>query len=825
MTLQSTDKFYIQRTDPSTGEELKLRSTISEIDTYVTLSFEAELDDLSDAIKEEAIIRENADTDLQEQLTGLSNRISDVGSEVFSVSVNEDYSYSVDTLCKNNYYIGVNTVCSGLTGQDFIDCNNLQLDTFTNCVASDPAEDSRGRFYLVSPDYTYENTTNILISDTTEGGRTVDWTSVEVGDFFKVIERTQDVNGDDRLNDFNYGFYKITGVNYTSYPEELDNTTSLYRLDVEYVSSSGRISTVDNNFKVQVMSDFANQVSDIYVAVDGDTMTGGLNIDIKDVNGDQDDVTGLVVKHTSELARLKLTGFSDTDTSTRLYFTGDQQCNILFDSSEFIISHSRTGIISSYSESGDALTYNKNVLFVEKASYVDVPNLSDDDNFVLVYKQYVDGRDDILAGSIKAVNDRVDTLANVVLAFKYELKYFVDCDPNGPNPPNPLPDFPAYNNSHGYSECVGDKMFTAQTDDNVTSTFNIQEFEQDYIDVGGNNSTRVMDVMTIQSQGFDLDSDQPISTDFENLTNVGDFVEMTAISGRNFAYRIYRIIGVQELVGKDCFRYDLIRLSTVGNVNAGLQFNIKFYDKTSGLTLEEVNDIFVRKDGDVMTGSLTFERPMFDQNSSDLESSDVITIRNPLEPSQKTFEVDSLGNAVLSSIELKAEDPAITSTKLTISDTINFGTNNGVFENVLGTEFIFTKGGNSKLTIGDSKIDVHNLQIRQVKDATLDSDAVNYGQLKNSLKGGDYITITESGGVSTIDWDNCNIGDLKNVSDDAPSINQVLRWKKKNNKTKWYPTTIDEFVPGDRVACTNESDLKVGGFMLSPNNDLYIRIS
>jgi len=817
MTLLTTDKFYVQRTDLTSGEEVKLKSTISEIQSLIEVNIDSDLTDLSDAIKEEAILREDGDSNLQDQITGLSNRISDVGSEVFSVILNADYEYSVNTLCKNNYFIAINSTCSSLTGQDYIDCVEANANILTSCVASDPAEDTRGRFYLVSPNYTYEQTTDILISDVTQSGEQVDFTDYQVGNYIKLIERTQDVNGTDTLNDFNYGFYKITSVGNDSYEEELDNTTKLHRFGVEYISSSGKVSTVDNNFKVQVMSDFADQVSGIYVNVTGDTMTGALEIDIKDVNGNLEDTDGLVVNNASKIAKLTLTALDDTDTSTRLHFAGTQQCNVEFDSEEFIVSQTNNGIVLSYTESTESLTFHKELLLVEKASYVDVPNLGSTDNFALVYKQYVDTRDDALAFSINAVNNRIDTLANVMLVFKYTYAIF-DCDSSQPNGNN-ADGIPLFSNSPDYAQCVSDSINNEETTNGTIGQFNYESFIEDYTNTSGDPDTRIVDVMILQDQTIDLDSGAQISVDFLNLVNPGDFVELSALSGRSFAYRIYRIVTVDD-VGNGNVKLKLVPLSTVGNVFSGMEFSLKFFDKTSGLTLDEVNDLFVRKDGDIMSGALKFDMPMF--SGGILSGTESISIRNVSEPTQTSFTVDSLGHTVVSSLKLKAEDPAVNSIKLSIDDTIDFGVNDGVYESVAGKTHIFKLGGNANLTIG-SNIDVHDNKIRNLKDGTLSNDAVTVSQLENLVKGSTYIDVATSGGLSKVSWKNCDIGDLLNVSNDSPSSNQVLRWN--DSKKVWNPRSISEFKPGDRVACSNQSDLKVGGLQLSSNGDLYIRVS
>lgn len=251
-----------------------------------------------------------------------------------------------------------------------------------------------------------------------------------------------------------------------------------------------------------------------------------------------------------------------------------------------------------------------------------------------------------------------------------------------------------------------------------------------------------------------------------------------------------------------------------------MEFSLKFFDKTSGLTLEEVNDLFVRKDGDIMSGALKFDMPMF--SGGTLSGTESISIRNESDPTQTSFTVDSLGHTVVSSLKLKAEDPAINSIKLTIDDTIDFGANHGVYESVAGKTHIFKLGGNANLTIGNN-IDVHDHQIKNLKDGTLDSDAVTVSQLESLVKGSLFIDVTTSGGQSVISWKNCNIEELLNVSTNTPSDDQVLKWIQ--SQSKWVPRSINEFKPGERVACTDQSDLEIGGLQLSSNGDLYIRVS
>ena len=213
-----------------------------------------------------------------------------------------------------------------------------------------------------------------------------------------------------------------------------------------------------------------------------------------------------------------------------------------------------------------------------------------------------------------------------------------------------------------------------------------------------------------------------IELDFEALLKVGDYFEISSSDARTTAYAVYRSVakevkpnGVMIITGVELFKSSDV-------IQQGFNYKIKFYDKTSGLTLDDVNDLFVFKSGDDMTGRLHISIPGGTAERG-------LLLRDT--DSNTLFSVDNTGKCIVGNRDFlihedngdrdffKFEGGTATSTYFPeLSGSVNFVSK-------ANQNFNFFFDSAQTLGVADSRLNLFGKKITDVLRPTEDSDGVN----------------------------------------------------------------------------------------------------
>lgn len=899
MALLPNDQFYVQRGEGGSKKYKKGTTTLSDIAGYILNDINTDLGDIELKIDQEIQDRKDGDSEIYAQIDGLTDRIVKVSNELYDTLIQHEYEYKIDAVAAGNFEVLAANTCAGLVGEEFDACKRSILPVYNESIAGSTFEDSRERFYLASSNKTWQDVISVFISDTPAVGTKIDLDLATIGSLIEIISIKEDDNGNDVVDNFNYGFYKIINIG----PKVLEANSSqsdpsyLYQFDVEHVASQPTLGTPsvqdgDNRYLVKLVIDLQSTLDKVYVNKTGDSMSGALTVSITD---DENPIqaaltTGIQSTNPVVSPKLQITGFSQIDPNFPvLEITNPKENIINITSNEktsfnfngpWEINHAGTlqfkyeprvlddqGTITT-----PAFTKITERVVLEKASeYLFPPNLISPEYSanpgIIPPRSYVDYMDSLLDNKITDVSQRIDTLANATDVFQYRMLLDGEseyCDGNlnrGYDLNNVLDQYPGYDDQNPgnydpteyrnglyWAQCIADTIKPADPNDpfyNDSKLFDWKTFVQDYQIDGGITQQRDVDIVVIDPRTSVIGSDDPITLDFNSLLKVGDYFEISSSDARTTAYAVYRSVaievntsGVMIITGVELFKSSDV-------IQQGFNYKIKFYDKTSGLTIEDVNDLFVFKSGDNMTGRLhisipggTAERGLLLKNTE----------------SHTLFSVDNTGKCIIGNRDfLIHEDNGDRDffkfeggTATSIYYPQPAGSVN--FVSKANQNFTFLFDTSPTLTIKDRRLDLHGKKILNVLRPTEESDGVNleflYAQwpqddgsvayqqsylvsLKNHFKfdtDSNKRVNVEVYKISANDLTDFDYGNEQNLQD-----GHSLIWDKSIGA--WVPTETKAtpFIPGDQVCYLGNdpsSNVSVGGFYYNASSKLLqLRIS
>jgi len=900
MSLLPYDQFYLQRSDGGTKKYDKMKVSLTELEDHILGGYVDGIDEVKDLLQEETDARIEGDENLKGQVDGLTDRMRVISNELYDTVVQNEYEHKFDYLQFENYKIQILTDCS--TSQpDFEQalCRAGKLDAFCQGVATDPLADSRGGFYLASLGYNYEQTEGILISDTTKAGGRVDLSQVTLGSLIEVINIIQTDAGTDGIDNYNYGFYKITSIGAVeeeSNGKDGDGGSSyLHAFGVSYVGSSGKASTqpTENRFLLKIVLDLVSTLNDVYVNKLGDDMTGTLNIDLLNNVAPYDPLNqvGLHTSNNMEAAALTLTGYSaessnnpislhiknnksteikfDTFENTRFYFNGNWKIvdnDRVQDKEDAIISfYQFVDVDGDLGAQPSRLVVTPRVRLQTPCSYIFGLDLNSPDNAgdqnILPPRSYVDQMDGILENQINDVSQRIDTLARASEIYQYRLLLPSDVqactnDLNSGlmdeyNPDNlsgeryphydPL-DPAAYNpddvsNAVLWADCIKYQIVNNPDLGAVRGKFDMRTFVEQYINPNsGLEEVRDTDYLVIDNVTNLLDENStPVTIDWANSLEVGDYLEVTPSDGRTAAYVMYVVENI------DISTTSIAIVKTQILYKAGVEFldgqnyKIKFYKKAGGLEMTDLYPIFVNKVGDSVFGTLEWQL-------TPTESQGPIKYVDALSK-QEYFTVDNYG--AITGKNLTLNDNDVENPKFVIKDrTIwaDCGQTALTITNKAVQNFLFTSDvSGDALSITPTVVDVFDKRIENVADPSKNQDAVTLSYLLGRSEGtaaflrslDKSISIEQdaTGGNSL----NLEVGvlPLTRLSDVTIDIDKLqdkraILYNGTNRQWEVSEDQIKSFTPGNKVAYNgNDSinNVEVGGLYMNPQNGtLSLRI-
>lgn len=888
MSLISTDEFYVQRRVPGTKDYDKARVSVETLENYILGGYQDGVTDLDNKLDQEIQDRIDGDSELAGQMDGLTDRIRVISNELYDTLIQNEYIYRLDAVSKQNYEVLVANNCVGLTGDDLVACKDTQLGVYHESVAGNVAADSRGCFYLVTGNYRYDGVTSIFISELSDDGETIDLEKATVGSLIEIINVTQSVGGEEIIDNFNYGFYKVTNLG-GKFIEENDLSTNLYRFDVEYVGSSPTnvspsLQDGDNKFLVKLVLDLVSTLNDEYVELIGDSMTGTLNIDVVDeTTGEVLDTDGLKTSNNITGASLTLTGYTNTadDNPTTINITNTKETEIKFATEEQVNFEFNSGfkvIENGVDINGDPATdkvfefvqsdgtstpsfiqVSPQVIFISKAEYLHAPNLLDGtlagNLNVIPPRSYVDYKDQLLSNAIEDVSQRIDTLANASDIYAYQMLLPADSADclsqltigNDTTGGSPGVEYPGYTPGpydpttiecgRVWSQCIKQTI----SDLNNRGDFEWRPFvDKNYIDpIDGTTRERPVDIFVVQNitNLINPPTNTEVTIDWANQVKQGDYWEVSAADAVTSTYAIYRAVEVDVDTTNGILILEGVPLYKSNEpVQVGQNYKIKIYDKQEGLDPADMYDLFVSRVGDTMSGPLSIA-------TEDGAARKLFEVKTPT--GKEIFDVDNLGH--VQGRTLRLHNQALEIFEVTASAGLKFYPTANVvyFNNLNGTEFIFkSENVGDLMAIQRNQINVKNKRITNLSPPVDYNEAVNLGWLTGQEGGSGDLFVTsrdktlifQESGNGRLDGKvhNLPIGRLEDVIVDRNKLqNQAaLLWDADARGGSGAFVVSDDkiaaFVPGRQVAYVGnrpDSNVEVAGLYLNTDTGtLQIRI-
>ena len=212
MALLPNDQFYVQRGEDGSKKYKKGTTTLADITGYVLNDFNTDLSALDQKIDQEIQDRKDGDSEIYAQIDGLTDRIVKLSNELYDTLIQHEYEYHIDAVAARNFEVIVANTCAGQVGEDYDTCKRGILPVYNDSIAGSTIEDSRERFYLATSNQLWQDVLSVFISDTPAVGPKIDLDQATLGSLIEIISIKQDDNGNDVVDNFNYGFYKIINI-------------------------------------------------------------------------------------------------------------------------------------------------------------------------------------------------------------------------------------------------------------------------------------------------------------------------------------------------------------------------------------------------------------------------------------------------------------------------------------------------------------------------------------------------------------------------------------------------------------------------------------
>ncbi len=870
MALQPSDQFYLQRPNQGSKDYEKIKTTVKDIDEYISTGITTDYDNLSDRLDQEIIDRIDGDEHLSGQLEGLSDRLASIGKEIYNVTASGKFEYRISQGCKNSYTLLDNLCDDGSPDHIVAECKSNARQAYLECIASDVAtDDSRGKFYLETPNFEFDQAGSIFSSTVDIDGFNVTYEDLLPGDFVEILGITVLSDGTEVVDNFNYALYEITGSEFQPATEDfIGSVESLYRFDISYLTSTGK-PKVGQKYVLNYMVNMERELGKAYVQRKGDTMYGTLNVAIEGENPITATLeTGINSRNSINALALNVTGTGSRGYSNLLpdmVFTSVDNVNINFlteqtvtynyaeDSSivykrgnyEYMSSHGEeTLIIDGESVTNPAyVAIRDKVFFNGIAEYISFPNL-----LTPVYnkpetvtpKGYVDVQDAALDAKISDINNRIDTLANASDTFRYDMiidTLITECDTAHLG----VPQSTDYDDGKAWGLCVAGKIQEQAVIGAGTRLFSVQgPFTQPYTNEDGDADTRDVDIIVLDhfTHIYSDPDENIVDIDWSEFINVGDYFEISTTDLRNTAYGVWRCTNKILHTSGNVVITGVSLFKSQENIIQGYIYKFKKYDKTSGLTMDDVLDRFVNVIGDTMTGALNFEVNTY-------VATNIIKIHDEVDTDRVKFKVTTEGYTyaprfALMDTEGGANDGMEDGYWIHNQLHVKPRNPNEIFtfynETLTGFKFINGVGsGDDLLYFGNNHVNVYDKRIINVKDATQENDAVTWSWMHTNLvKRGDKQIIEYDKTNGGMKWsiDSYQLSDMTDVKwtttpQSSWKNNLVLVWDKTKQKWKESEQPYEVFRPGNKVATTNskDSNLQQYGFYYNTSTDqLFLKV-
>jgi hypothetical protein len=759
-----------------------------------------ELDELRLDLDQEVVLRENGDEALRLKYEQMVIRLEDIVNNLLPVHTQDTWKYKIEFAAAAEFALGYQSCSGEELGPNPINdpplrCYDTAIGDYHTLLA-DSVLNKPGAVFFSSYNLMLSGIDAVFVNRYTEfQAAAYDWEQrLKVGDYIQISGLNPTLDGNTIKDHEKYGIFRIssllgdrTNSNVTADQKE---PTRLYGFRVEPVVVAEGGFIINQLLQLQFMSNIKDWISEGFVSVEGDKMTGQLEIERTDPDGEPALTTNGKV-HANEVL-----------VDTALAFTG---ANGLVGYNEALLVSDPTGTGLQLDSQASNLTVHCN----SGAKYAGIIEL--DDGKHLTHKHYVDSADTDLENQINNLSDRVDGLANIAKETVYKFEKYQACL-----------DQPA----NDWVQCVVDNDGLSQ------ESFQIKAGGGDQQSWG--SATRIL--ITNQYEGGQ-------SFQWSSALSLNDVIEIAhnpeADSTIAYHYATYAVKAevdgedfITEVVlsdGSTAYEIQVEAMKSKGAPIDGESYYLNYYDRSNGLSLELVEEKFVSVTGDYMTGGLQIE--FLDEGDSYLKCFDGANVK---------FEVIQGGDLLAGGgLEIGYGNPADTST-LRIA-----GGGSIVFRNELniGSTYELIKLDSAPiLSLAGNKLNVNNKHIINLVSARRENDGAKDALARNDIY--DSIEVPSAGendgllttivkawdsGTGVVTLKGGGARTVRELTDtdlpernDGIARNDVLSW----NGSKWKNKSIGEnYGPGQNIFVDNEADCEVGGLWRTSgdNPSFYIR--
>ena len=418
------DSFIFHRQGTRTSSYYK--TTAAQLSEYFRDVYSKELDTLIADVEENKNESIEGDILINNRIDAYADRVKVAADNIFPILMDGYWSYKSDLVANSTFQFNYRSCVNGTDVTDPIiepdpdECLDKHAKKFYQelLVRDDDFINKDAEFYVVTQEdnQRLDLTSHIVISNRPlntvhypGGDGDIDWeTQVVEGDILQIAATYRTETGVVIVNDEHYGMYSVVSV----YNEPLltgEEPMSLVKLNhiggpkVEYHALFA--------YQIKVMKSLTESLGADFVQIVGDTMTGALVIDpISTSNPRTFYNKGEAQTHTLKLGEI------DTGTKVTLLGTTPGIISVLGDG---------LNVTTLDTENSQVRITNDGVKTYNPIQYSSTFNLTKTEH--LTYRGYVDDADVLLDQKIAQVNERIDTISDVIEKQRFVMTFATDC--------------------------------------------------------------------------------------------------------------------------------------------------------------------------------------------------------------------------------------------------------------------------------------------------------------------------------------------------------------------------------------------------------------
>ena len=580
------------------------KTTASQLSEYFRDVYSEELDTLIadvEEIKKESI---EGDTLINDRIDAYADRVKVAADNIFPVLMDGYWSYKMDLVANSTFRYNYNSCVNGvdllepIIGTDPDECLEKHALKFYQEVLGREDNKKNAEFYALTPDadQMLSRTTHIVISDRPlntvhypSGDGDVNWeTKVVEGDILQIASTKRTSTGAVIVEDEHYAMYLVVSV----YNEPTTNGEEPFSLvKVTHIGGPDVAFNPVFAYQIKVMKSLTETLGADFVQIVGDTMTGALVIDADTTNNPRT----LYNKGEAHSHSLKL-GEVDAGTKVTLLGPTPAMVSVLSDG---------LNVTTLDTEESQVRITNDGVKTYNPILYSSTFNLNKAEH--VPYKGYVDDADVLLDQKIAQVNERIDTISDVIEKQRFVMTFASDCWTSD--------QIPALTDAmDAWIACMVSNLTSNQDLSNKTTIYPKPATAININGVVGDLNVQQVDALLVSSEALDddgillsiepgdtielqlvIDENSPAGTEPQIIRYIAAALPASVDDGNELASREYLIDSEQMYLINLSGQNSLLGANTYYE---GSTYVFKHFPKNQGIKVEDADQRYLTRVGD-----------------------------------------------------------------------------------------------------------------------------------------------------------------------------------------------------------------------------------